>query len=168
MRLKNYRFKLVIAVLGVFLLTSLTLGIAQEKTKVAYPAGYRDWTHVKSMIIFDQKHPLFNPFGGLHHIYVNKKGLEAYRKGGAFPSGTIIVFDLLEASIDQGAYVEGARKFIGVMQKDSNKFKETGGWGFDAFEKDTRNSFVKDGGKDCFKCHTGQKERDYVFSKYRP
>jgi hypothetical protein len=150
------------------LLISVTLVFAQEKKSVSYPAGYRDWTHVKSMLIFDEKHPLYNPFGGLHHIYVNAKGLTAYRKGGPFPDGTVIVFDLLEARMDQGAYVEGSRKFIGVMQKDSRKFKETAGWGFDAFEKDTKNSFVKDGGKSCFNCHAGQKEKDHVFSKYRP
>jgi hypothetical protein len=150
------------------LLISVTLVFAQEKKGVSYPAGYRDWAHIKSMLIFDEKHPLYNPFGGLHHIYVNPKGLTAYRKGGPFPDGTVIAFDLLEAKMDQGAYVEGSRKFIGVMQKDSRKFKETAGWGFDAFEKDTKNSFVVDGGKSCFNCHVGQKEKDYVFSKYRP
>lgn len=145
-----------------------SFAVSQQKSKVAYPTGYRDWPHVKSMLIFDQKHPLYNPFGGLHHIYVNKKGLETYKKGGTFPDGTVIVFDLLEATVDQGAYIEGPRKFIGVMQKDSKKFQETGGWGFDAFEKDTKNSFVKDGGKSCYDCHLGQKDKDYVFSKYRP
>ncbi len=159
-------FCLILTLIVLVLFASLTL--AQEKIRVPYPSGYRDWPHVKTMLIFDQKHPLFNPFGGIHHIYVNKKGLEAYKKGGPFPDGTVIVFDLLEANIDQGAYVEGPRKFIGVMQKDSKKFKETGGWGFDAFEKDTKNSFVKDGGKGCYDCHLGQKEKDYVFSKYRP
>jgi hypothetical protein len=150
------------------ILITVTLVFAQEKKGVSYPTGYRDWTHVKSMLIFDQKHPLFNPFGGLHHIYVNPKGLSAYKKGGNFPDGTLIVFDLLEANMDQGAYVEGLRKFIGVMQKDSKRFRETAGWGFDAFEKDTKNSFVKDGGKSCFECHMSQKEKDYVFSNYRP
>jgi hypothetical protein len=150
------------------ILIAVTLVFAQEKKSVSYPTGYRGWTHVKSMLIFDQNHPLFNPFGGLHHIYVNAKGLSAYKKGGNFPDGTLIVFDLLEANMDQGAYAEGPRKFIGVMQKDSKKFKETGGWGFDAFEKDTKNSFVKDAGKGCFNCHMSQKEKDYVFSKYRP
>jgi hypothetical protein len=96
---------------------------------------------------------------------VNAKGRSAYKKGGTFPDGTVIVFDLLEANMDQGAHAEGPRKFIGVMQKDSKKFKETGGWGFDAFEKDTKNSFVKDGGKSCFECHRRQKEKDYIFSK---
>lgn len=150
------------------LFISLTLAFASEKGRVAYPAGYRDWPHVKSMLIYDQKHPLFNPFGGLHHIYVNQKGLDAYKKGGSFPDGSVIVFDLLEATEDKGAYVEGGRKFIGVMQKDSKKFKETGGWGFDAFEKDTKTSFVKDGGKGCYQCHLSKKENDFVFSRYRP
>ena len=145
-----------------------TIVFAQEAAKVSYPTGYRDWAHVKSMLIFDQKHPLFNPFGGLHHIYVNGKGLNTYKEGGPFPDGSIIVFDLLEANLEQGAYLEGSQKFVGVMQKDSKKFKETGGWGFDAFEKDTKSSFVKDGGKSCFGCHAAQKDKDYVFSKYRP
>ncbi len=169
MRLKELcrkRFIIVFVILSLFV--TVTIASAQEKKGVSYPTRYRDWPHVKSMLIFDQKHPLFNPFGGLHHIYVNAKGLSAYKKGGAFPDGTVIVFDLLEARVDQGAYVEGARKFIGVMQKDSKKFKDTGGWGFDAFEKDTKNSFVKDGGKSCYDCHLSQKERDFVFSKYRP
>jgi hypothetical protein len=150
------------------LLISFTLVFAQEKRGVSYPTGYRDWVHVKSMLIFDQNHPLYNPFGGLHHIYVNAKGLSVHKKGGSFPDGTVIVFDLLEANMDHGAYLEGPRKFIGVMQKDSKKFQETGGWGFDAFEKDTKNSFVKDGGKNCYNCHLSVKEKDYVFSKYRP
>ena len=169
MDLKNILQKTDFHIFVTFLLLiSVTLVFAQEKKGVPYPTGYRDWTHVMSMLIFDEKHPLYNPFGGLHHIYVNTKGLTAYRKGGSFPDGTVIVFDLFEAKMDQGAYVEGSRKFIGVMQKDAKKFKETGGWGFDAFEKDTKNSFVKDGGKSCFNCHAGQKEKDYVFSKYRP
>jgi len=166
---KNLMIRLDSLIFLIFiLLISFTLAFSAEKGRVAYPTGYRDWPHVTSMFIYDQKHPLFNPFGGLHHIYVNQKGLEAYKKGRGFPDGTVIVFDLLEVTEDKGAYLEGGRKFIGVMQKDSKKFKETGGWGFDAFEKDTKNSFVKDGGKGCYNCHLGQKEKDYIFSRYRP
>jgi len=152
----------------IFLVFSISIITVCGEEKIPYPKGYRDWHHVKSMLIYDSKHPLFNPFGGIHHIYVNKKGLEGYKKGGPFPDGTIIVFDLLEAKEDNGTYVEGPRKLIGVMYKDSKKFKETGGWGFDAFEKDTKNSLVKDGGVSCYNCHLSQKERDFVFSKYRP
>lgn len=156
--------------ISIFLTLLFFLGpvTGSGEDKPLYPQYYRGWHHVKSMLIYDAKHPLFNPFGGIHHIYVNKTGLEAYRKGGTFPDGTIIVFDLLEAKDENGTYVEGQRKLIGVMYKDLKKFKETGGWGFDAFEKDTKNSLVKDGGVSCYNCHLSQKERDFVFSKYRP
>lgn len=35
---------------------------------VPYPAGYRDWYHVKSMVI-QEGNSLFAAFGGIHHIY---------------------------------------------------------------------------------------------------
>ena len=63
--------------------------------QVPYPAGYRDWHHVKSMVI-DKGHPLYEAFGGIHHLYANPKAVAGY-KSGKFPDGAIIVFDLLEA-----------------------------------------------------------------------
>ncbi len=137
-----------------------------SKTSVQYPEGYRSWTHVKSMVI-QQGHPLYNAFGGIHHIYANKKALEAMTKGNVYPDGSVIVFDLLEAKQEQNAIVEGPRKVIGVMQKDSKKFASTGGWGFEGFKDDTKERVVKDPKKDCFDCHAAQKDSDYVFSKYR-
>lgn len=165
---KSFSFLLKSLIFLIIFIILTTLTVSYGDDQVPYPNGYRDWHHVKSMLIYDQKHPLFNPFGGIHHIYVNKKGLEVYKKGGAFPDGTVIVFDLLEAKEDQGTYVEGSRKLIGVMQKDVNRFKDTGGWGFQAFEKDTTNSIVKDKGISCYNCHLSQKDKDFVFSKYRP
>ena len=38
--------------------------------------------------------------------------------------------DLLEFSIVDGSYVEGALKGLAVMAKDSKKYASTGGWGF--------------------------------------
>lgn len=86
-------FNLFITIVLVFFIGIIT---AWGEVKIPYPKGYRNWHHIKSMLIYDSKHPLFNPFGGIHHIYVNKKGLEGYKKGGLFPDGAIIVFDLLE------------------------------------------------------------------------
>ena len=72
------------------------LGLAQGG--LPYPEGYRFWTHVKSMEL-KPGHPLYESFGGLHHIYVNPTGLRTYLEGkkAPFPKGTVIVFDLLEA-----------------------------------------------------------------------
>jgi hypothetical protein len=141
---------------------------AAEGPKVPYPEGYRSWLHVKSMVIHDKAHPLFDAFGGIHHVYVNATGAKAARSGGAYPDGTVFVFDLLEARSDGGAMTEGPRKFIGVMAKNAKAYPATGGWGFEAFKADTRDErIVTDAKTQCFACHQGQEKTGFVFSSYR-
>lgn len=142
--------------------------LAADAPQVPYPAGYREWTHVKSMVI-QPGHGLYDAFGGIHHLYANGKAVDGYRKG-RFPDGAAIVFDLLEAKSADNAIQEGARKVVGVMVKDSRKWKATGGWGFEAFKGDSRTDRVvgTNAAQACFACHTSQKDRDYVFSSYRP
>jgi Cytochrome P460 len=144
-----------------------TLGAApQDGAKVSYPEGYRRWAHVKSMVI-EQGHPLFEAFGGIHHVYANQKALQALAAGkGQYPDGAVLVFDLLEAVEDGNAIAEGKRKIVGVMQRDAKRFAATGGWGFEGFKDDTRERAVTDM-KSCFECHEPQKERGYVFSELR-
>lgn len=103
--------------------------VSADAPQVPYPDGYRDWRHVKSMVI-QPGHPLHESFGGIHHLYANKKALEGY-KTGKFPDGSVIVFDLLEAPAADGAITEGARKVAGVMYKDAKKHAATGGWGYE-------------------------------------
>ena len=134
---------------------------------VPYPEGYRNWTHVKSMVI-EKDHPLYEAFGGIHHLYANKQAREGYRTG-KFPAGAVIVFDLLEAKSADNAVQEGARKVLGVMHKDPKKWKDTGGWGFEGFKGDSKSERAvgEKAAAACFQCHTSQKNRDFVFSSYR-
>ena len=136
--------------------------------EVPYPYGYRDWHHVKSMVI-NPGHPLHDAFGGIHHIYANAKAVNGYSKG-KFENGSIIIFDLLEAKSDGNAVTEGARKVVGVMHKDAKRFAATGGWGFEGFKGDskTERAVGKNADSACFQCHVPQKASDYVFSKLRP
>ena len=90
---------------------------------VPYPASYRNWTHVKSMVI-EKGHPLYEAFGGIHRLYANKRALEGYRTG-KFPAGAVIVFDLLETKSADNAVQEGARKVLGVMHRDPKKWTGT-------------------------------------------
>src|SRR5206468_9447718 len=96
-----------------------------EKPSVAYPAGYRKWPLVKSMVIYSDKHPLFAQFGGVHHVYANAEAMRALVKGGTFPDGSVLVFDLLEALHENGAWVERRRKLIGVIEQDCARSKPT-------------------------------------------
>lgn len=40
---------------------------------------------------------------------------------------------------ESGAYVAADRKFIGIIVKDSKRYKETGGWGWDVFKGGFKN-----------------------------
>ncbi len=142
--------------------------VVADAPGLKYPEGYRSWTHVKSMLIHSKDHPLYDPFGGLHHVYVNDKGEKALKNGGTYPDGSLLVFDLYDVKDDNGAYVATDRKFIGLMVKDSKKYKETGGWGWEVFKGNAKTGGnVKDAKTECFNCHASQKESDFVFSKYQ-
>lgn len=153
----------ILILLGI---TAATLASAAEP-EVPYPAGYRDWHHVKSMVI-EEGHPLFGTFGGIHHLYANQKALEGYRSE-TFPDGSVIIFDLLEAVNDGNTVTEGARKVVGVMHKDATKFAATGGWGFEGFGGGDPGSRVvgDNAASACFACHQPQKDQDYTFSRLR-
>jgi hypothetical protein len=149
-------------------LTASFAASAADPAAVPYPTGYRDWHHVKSMVI-NPGHPLYGAFGGIHHIYGNAKAVAGY-KAGKFPDGSVIVFDLLTATTADNAIVEGQRKVVGVMHKDARKWAATGGWGFEGFKGDSKidRAVGANAAEACFGCHAPQKERDYTFSVLRP
>ena len=153
---------LVAAVLSI-----AALPVVAGEAPVPYPEGYRNWHHVKSMLI-GEGHPLFEAFGGIHHIYANDKALAGYRAG-KFPDGAVIVFDLLDVQHDGGAIIEGDRKVAGVMHKDAAKYAATGGWGFEGFAGGDAAQPVVGGNAAtaCFECHQPLADRDYVFSSLR-
>ena len=135
-------------------------------SKIAYPEGYRLWTHLKSMLI-EPGHPLENPFQGLHHVYGNEKALKGLKEG-KYPDGSVLVFDLLNYKQEGRTIQEGDRKLVGVMTKDSKAYKATGGWGYEGFAGDSKSKrLVGDGGQGCYSCHASQKSNDFVFSKMR-
>jgi cytochrome c553 len=157
--------RICLAILAIAVAATPALGA--DPGLVPYPEGYRDWRHLKSMVI-QEGHPLFGAFGGIHHLYANELALEGYRTG-RFPEGSIIVFDLLSANAADAAIVEGPRKVVGVMHKDSARWAATGGWGFEGFAGDskTERAVGTDAATACFSCHAPRKDSDYVFSQTR-
>ena len=136
--------------------------------QISYPHGYRQWTHVKTMQI-KPGHTLYSAFGGVHHVYANKQALAGLRRG-KFAKGSTLVMDLLEVREDGAMMAEGPRRMVAVMHKDPEKYKQTGGWGFEAFKADSRKERLvgQDAPRACFQCHASQQKTDYVFSTYRP
>lgn len=141
---------------------------ATARVAVAYPDGYRRWTHVKSMIV-EPGHPLAGLVEGTHHIYANEGALRAYRGKRPFADGAVIVLDLLQTEKPSQAVTEGQRKAVIVMQKDSRRFAATGGWGYQVFGGATHREPQLDAAAaaSCHACHTSQAARDFVFSDWR-
>ncbi len=155
--------KLIVAVAA---LGTLAAASAADP-KVAYPNGFRDWHHVKSMVI-NKGHPLYDAVGGIHHIYGNPKAIQGYKAGNKFADGSVIVFDLFEAVDKDNAIAEGARKAVVVMARDGKKFAATGGWGYEVFDAKTKKGTLDaKGAADCHACHTQMKDSGFVFSRLR-
>jgi hypothetical protein len=132
---------------------------------VPYPEGFRKWTHVKTGLIGPNS-PAFKSTGGFHHIYANAKAMEGYASG-YFPQGSIFVFDVIEGTETDGSTIEGKRRHIDVMIKDSLRYTSTGGWGYEEFKGSSKTERVltETVRTACFNCHTRQP--DYIFSDLR-
>ena len=142
--------------------------LAADAAAVPYPKNYRDWRHVKSMVI-NPGHGLYDAFGGIHHLYANAAALKGYRSGN-WPDGAVIVFDLLEAKSAGSTVTEGSRKVVGVMHRDAKKYAATGGWGYEGFKGDSKDERAVGSNAlaACHTCHIAQKDSGFVFSKLRP
>jgi hypothetical protein len=136
---------------------------------VPFPTGYRDWFLVNTMIVTKDS-PSFTQIGGMHHIYVNAAALPTLKAGGPYPypDGSVFADDVHEFSLKDGSWVEGGKKAVTVMVKDSKKYASTGGWGFQVWVGEPLKPLIGDATKPCFVCHTPQKSQDFTFSTYIP
>ncbi len=140
---------------------------AAGEAPIAYPEGFRAWTHVTSGT-FGPGHAAAPKYEGVHTIYANPAAVEGYRTG-KWPDGATIVFDQWTAA-KAGPHAEGPgeRKFIDVMVRDSRRYAATGGWGYTEFVWPNRDRAVeieRDMAKACGACHAKSAPGgDHVFS----
>ncbi len=167
--------KLASVALTLFLLAGLFAGpihSADEPAQatVPYPGGYRTWRHVKSGLI-GPAHAAFAVQGGFQHVYANEKAMQGYSgPAGArdFPEGSVIVFDWLDMTEKAGAFIEGPRRQVDVMVKDSQRYASSGGWGFQRFAKDSKTELAAaPTPQQCFACHEKLKKDGLVLGSYR-
>jgi len=162
------RRKMRIAVLIATVIVTFSLYVlARPGSYLEYPQGYRKWTHVMSYLIGPQN-PAFEKNGGLHHFYANEKAMEGYRTG-KFPDGSVIVDERNKAQDNEGVTRVGDFLGIGVMMKDSQRYAETGGWGFEIFVGNNHTDGVlsAESRARCYDCHVKQKDHDFVFTAIR-
>jgi hypothetical protein len=119
------------------------------------PTGFRKWVFVGAPLtpegLNSGKYNCDQPggctksnFPEYHHVYIEKKNVDAYLKTGEFPEGTVIVKELtrvLDPTFPDSSrkepsgrgYFNGAYNGIDMSVKDSKRFAKTNGWGFFTF-----------------------------------
>jgi len=137
---------------------------------IAFPDGFRTWTHVSSGQV-GPAHPAAPKYEGLHAIYASPAALEGYRTG-RWSDGAVIVYDQWTATKPvPDAQGQGERKFIDVMVRDSRRYAATGGWGYTEFAwpaKDRVVAIEQNAAKACSGCHAKNAPGgDHVFSGFK-
>jgi Cytochrome P460 len=118
-------------------------------------------------------------------ILGNPAMIDAYRagmpgNGKPFPDGAKMAkihWTPKQNEFFKEATVPGQLLNVDFMVKDSNRFADSGGWGYAVFDYDAASDTFKPGtlagkppqGNDAkcgFACHTTAKKRDYVFTDY--
>lgn len=104
-------------------------------------------------------------------IYANSIAIEALQKGSyPFPEGSVFAKVGIKTGVDpafnSSIVPNGTRRFQ-LMVKDSNKYKETDGWGYALFQSDGKlyEGDMKLETLSCHACHKLVPERNFVFSE---
>ena len=163
--LMKRRYLLLLPLLGGVIVAWQQSSTPNAVAPVAYPDGYRTWTHVKSALI-SPTHRNFANMGGFQHVYANAEAIVGYRTR-TFPEGSIVVLDWIEMRDRDGAFEEGPRRQIDVMVRDA-RFASSGGWGFQRFVKDSKTEVATTPSpQQCFACHDKLQKDGLILSRYR-
>ena len=132
--------------------------------------GYEDWSVVSSARTEEV----------LKVIVANPAMVKAYKEGvpgngRPFPQGSMIVkLQWKPKKSTEAPFVVDVPdtfKQVFVMEKDSNRFPKTGGWGYAVYNYDAAtNKFSADPKdlQDCGQaCHVAVKAKDYIFHPYQ-
>jgi hypothetical protein len=115
---------------------------------------------------------------GLKIIAANPAMINAYRNGvpgngKPFPEGAKIVkIEWTSKKNAESPYfvmVPDTLKSLSFIEKDSKRFKDSGGWGYAQFQNDAASDTLTPFGTDAacgYACHTTVKAKDYIFTAY--
>jgi len=132
--------------------------------------GYEDWADISSSRTDDRLKVIV---GNPTVINAFKSGIPG--NGKPFPDGSMIAkLQWSQKKSTEAPFVvdvPDAFKEIFVMEKDSNKFAKSNGWGYAVFNYDAASDTYTPDPKalsDCGNaCHTAVKAKDYVFHPYQ-
>ena len=115
---------------------------------------------------------------GIKIIAANPAMIKAYRNGipgngKPFPEGSKIVkIEWTSKKNAESPYfvmVPDTLKSLSFIEKDSKRFKDSGGWGYAQFQNDAASDTLTPFGTDAacgYACHMAVKAKDYIFTAY--
>jgi hypothetical protein len=130
--------------------------------------GYEDWQNVA----------VSQTETSVKIIAANPAMIKAYRSGipgngKPFPEGSKIAkIEWLAKKSAESPYfvmVPDTLKSLSFIEKDSKRFKDSGGWGYAQFQNDAASDTLTPFGSDgaCgYACHTAVRAKDYIFTAY--
>jgi cytochrome P460 len=143
---------IALAVAGSVLIDTRSVAAKGEQPTAVYdsagrlklPSGFREWVFVGAPLTPNALNGGQAGFPEYHHVYIEKKNVDAYLKTGVFPEGTVIIKELtrvLNPTFPDGSrtepsgrgYFNGELNGIDATVKDSKRFAKTNGWGFFTF-----------------------------------
>ncbi|MCW5605478.1 MAG: cytochrome P460 family protein [Burkholderiales bacterium] len=152
------------AAVAALLLAPAVALFAQDQADIAFPEGYRDWYQHHTTVNL-QGH---TPEGevGIQNVYVNPAARAGLRSG-KFEDGAMFVVDRFSyRNEDADTLKQDTRKVVAVMVRNAERYKATGGWGFQAFKGGNPDQpVVKDQGAACFTCHIPHAANNYLFTR---
>ncbi len=145
---------------AVLLLASAGIAAAAEPSVLALPKGFRNWTHVRSMVVTDPEEGMY----GFHDVYANPAAVKGLEAGGkAYPDGATFVVSIFEVKQEKGVVVAGEKQRDVVQVKD-RKAKGTGGWRYGSFDPSGKAIAIDPGS--CAGCHAQAAATDMVYTRY--
>ena len=151
--------------------------------KMKRPTGYRGWVFVGAPLTPNGLNNGKANFPEFHHVYIEKRNIDAYLKTGEFPEGTVIVKELtrvLKPEFPDGSrkepsgrgYFNGEYNGIDVTVKDSKRFAETNNWGFFTFGHHPlpyADKAAESSAAECAGCHIANvAETDMTWIQFYP
>ena len=111
------------------------------KGELTLPDDFHHWVFLGSPLTPNALNNGKAGFPEYHNVYIHPEAFKRYRKTGEFPEGTILLKELqltMAGTNADGSRVEasgrgyfpGQRNGIDISVKDSQRFKDTNGWGF--------------------------------------
>ncbi|MGR8932123.1 MAG: cytochrome P460 family protein [Gammaproteobacteria bacterium] len=137
---------------------------------IRLPDDFRQrWAHLGSWVVEDSKSPGY----GFHDVYAQPWAVDAFKRNGRFPDGTVLVKEIRglssgELTTGTAMWAADAKVWFVMIKDDKQRFPANRhwgeGWGWALFNASAPAVNVSSGYRDsCLACHMPAKASDWVF-----